>query len=105
MVGTKSNDVHLQILSDVPLAGAPERAARLGIDYRKGQTGMVNTANGLAPVYRVQLNTVRIGDIELTQVDASVHESGLSFALLGMSFLNRTEMRREGQQMTLTKRY
>ena len=25
--------------------------------------------------------------------------------LLGMSFLNRTEMRREGQTMTLTKRF
>lgn len=80
-------------------------AARLGIDYKKGQPGMVNTANGAAPVYRVQLNTVRIGDIELNQVEALVQESGLPFALLGMSFLNRTEMRREGEQMTLTKRY
>jgi aspartyl protease family protein len=25
--------------------------------------------------------------------------------LLGMSFLNRTEMRREGEQMVLTKRF
>lgn len=80
-------------------------AVRLGIDYRKGQPGMVNTANGTAPVYRVKLNTVKIGEIELNQVDAVVHESGLPFALLGMSFLNRTEMRREGEQMVLTKRY
>lgn len=80
-------------------------AARLGIDYKKGQPGMVNTANGIAPVYRVQLNTVRIGDIELNQVEALVQESGLPFALLGMSFLNRTDMRREGEQMKLTKRY
>lgn len=80
-------------------------AMRLGIDYKKGQPGMVNTANGAAPVFRVKLNTVKIGDIELNQVDAVVQESGLPFALLGMSFLNRTEMRREGEQMTLTKRY
>jgi aspartyl protease family protein len=80
-------------------------AVRLGIDYRKGQPGMVNTANGAAPVYRVKLNTVKVGDIELNQVDALVQETGLPFALLGMSFLNRTEMRREGEQMTLTKRY
>jgi len=26
-------------------------------------------------------------------------------ALLGMTFLSRTEMRREGQNLTLTKRY
>jgi len=80
-------------------------ALRLGIDYRKGQPGMVNTANGPAPVYRVVLNTVKVGDIELNQVEALVQETGLPFALLGMSFLNRTEMRREGEQMTLTKRF
>lgn len=80
-------------------------AMRLGIDYRKGQPGMVNTANGQAPVYRVKLNTVKVGDIELNGVDALVQESGLPIILLGMSFLNRTEMRREGEQMTLIKRY
>ena len=80
-------------------------AIRLGIDYKKGQPGMVNTANGTAPVYRVKLNTIKVGDIEMNQVDALVQESGLPIILLGMSFLNRTEMRREGEQMTLTKRY
>ena len=80
-------------------------AIRLGIDYKRGQPGMVNTANGTAPVYRVILNTVKVGDIELNQVEALVQETGLPFALLGMSFLNRTEMRREGEQMTLTKRF
>ena len=80
-------------------------ALRLGINYRSGKTGYVNTANGTVPVYVVKLNTVKIGDIELNQVDAVVQESGLSFALLGMSFLNRTEMRREGEQMTLIKRF
>lgn len=87
------------------IAMSASDAMRLGIDYKKGQPGMVNTANGAAPVYRVKLNTVKIGDIELTQVDAVVQESGLPFALLGMSFLNRTEMRREGEHMTLTKRF
>lgn len=80
-------------------------AQRLGINYRQGQAGYVNTANGRAPVYRVKLNTVKVGDIELNQVDAVIQEAGLPFALLGMSFLNRTEMRREGEQMTLTKRF
>jgi len=30
---------------------------------------------------------------------------GMDVGLLGMSFLNRTEMRREGDTLTLTKRY
>ena len=80
-------------------------ALRLGIDYKKGTRGMVNTANGLAPVYRTRLDSVKVGDIVLNQVDAVVQENGLPYALLGMSFLNRTEMRRDGEQMTLTKRF
>lgn len=80
-------------------------ALRLGIDYKKGQPAYVNTANGTASAFRVKLDTVKIGDIELNQVDALVQEQGLPIILLGMSFLNRTEMRREGEQMTLTKRF
>jgi aspartyl protease family protein len=80
-------------------------AIRLGIDYKKGQIALSETANGIKQVYLVKLDKVKIGDIELNQVDGSIHEGGLQIGLLGMSFLNRTEMRREGQQMTLTKRY
>ena len=80
-------------------------AIRLGIDYRKGRRGYVNTANGVAPVYQVMLDSVKVGDIVLNQVDGLVQENGLSIILLGMSFLNRTEMRRDGEQMVLTKRF
>ena len=81
-------------------------AQRLGIDYRKGQVAMMNTANGVAPAYRVKLDTVRLGNITVNSVDAVVMEGQtMPFALLGMSFLNRMEMRREGQTMTLTKRF
>lgn len=80
-------------------------AQRLGIDYRKREMGRSNTANGPVAVYRVKLDSVRVGDIELKQVDATVQEAGLPFALLGMSFLNRMDMHRDGQQMTLVKRY
>ncbi len=80
-------------------------ATRLGIDYKKGQPGYANTANGVTPIYRVTLNNVKVGDILLSRIEASVHESGLPIILLGMSFLNRTEMRREGELLTLTKRF
>ncbi len=82
-----------------------QEARRLGIDYRNGQRTFSNTANGVIPVYLVRLDNVRIGDITLNGVDALVQEQGLPFALLGMSFLNRTVMQRDGQQMVLTKRY
>jgi aspartyl protease family protein len=81
-------------------------ATRLGIDYRKGQPGLVGTANGTVIAYKVTLDTVRVGDIAINNVDAVVLEGGqLPFALLGMSFLNRMEMKREGQVMILTRRF
>jgi aspartyl protease family protein len=81
-------------------------AHRLGLDYRKGQMVAMATANGIAPAYRIKLDTVRVGDIAVNSVDAVVMESeGPSFVLLGMSFLNRMEIRHEGEIMTLTKRY
>ena len=81
-------------------------ARRLGIDYLQGQRGKVQTANGAAVAYRVKLDTVRIGDIEVNNVDALVSESDtMGVTLLGMSFLNRMEMKREGQGMTLTRRF
>jgi len=80
-------------------------ARRIGVNYLDGERGTTRTANGVARVYRVKLDTVRVGDITLNNVDALVHESEMPFVLLGMSFLNRVEMRREGTDLTLTKRY
>lgn len=80
-------------------------ARRLGIDYKRGRIGRASTANGIVTMYIIRLDSVKIGDIELNQVDAAVQEEGLPFTLLGTSFLNRMEMRRDGDQMVLTKRF
>lgn len=80
-------------------------AERLGIDYRKGRRVSVQTANGDAIAYVVRLGSVRVGGIEIPNIDALVVERGLSIALLGMTFLNRVEMQRSGDRMTLTRRF
>ncbi len=80
-------------------------AKRIGLDYRAGQAVGVSTAGGVVPAWRVKFNTVKVGGITLNQVDGMVVETGLNVPLLGMSFLNRMEMRRDGQTMTLTQRY
>lgn len=80
-------------------------ARRIGLDYKAGQAVGVGTAAGMVPAWRVKFNTVKIGGITLNQVDGLVVETGLDVPLLGMSFLNRMEMRRDGQTMTLTQRY
>ncbi|MHB1085330.1 MAG: retropepsin-like aspartic protease family protein [Thiobacillus sp.] len=82
-----------------------EEARRMGLDYKAGQATGVSTAAGVVPAWRVKFNTVKIGTITLNQVDGMVVEAGLNVPLLGMSFLNRMEMRRDGQTMTLTQRY
>ncbi len=81
-------------------------ARRAGVNYLEGTRGHSQTANGVAQVYKVKLRNVRLGDITLNDVDGLVHENNaLPVVLLGMSFLGQVEMRREGQSLTLTKRY
>ena len=81
-------------------------ARRLGINYLQGERGLLQTANGVAAAWRVKLDSVKIGDVELNNVDAMVSENNaMGLTLLGMSFLNRMEMQRDNQSMTLTRRY
>jgi aspartyl protease family protein len=80
-------------------------ASRLGLDYHNGQKVVMETANGNVFAYRLKLDTVRVGGVAVNNVDAVITEgNGLPIALLGMSFLNRTDMKREGTILTLTKR-
>ncbi len=81
-------------------------ARRLGIDY--GQTGIeaaVHTASGITRSYQVTLREVRVGDIVLAAVPASIIDGDFpKQLLLGNSFLNRIEMRRDGEMMELRKK-
>jgi aspartyl protease family protein len=80
-------------------------ASRLGLDYRNGKKVVMETANGDVSAYRIKLDAVRVGNVTLNDVDTVVTEGdSLPIALLGMSFLNRTDMKREGTTLTLTKR-
>jgi aspartyl protease family protein len=103
------NGGHLRLLVDtgatlVRLSTVDAR--RLGIDYTRGEPGYSIVADGRrVPNWRLKLDTVTVGGLTLYNVDASVGEGGIGYGLLGMSFLSRTEMRREGQNLTLTKRY
>lgn len=80
-------------------------ARRIGLSYLNGERGAVSTANGVVPAYRVTLNTVKVGNITLNQVEGFVQESSMPIVLLGMSFLKRLEMKRDGSEMTLVKKY
>ena len=79
-------------------------AERIGIDYKKGQVGYTSTANGMVPAYRVSLSSVQIGDVQVYNVEATVLPSPMPFMLLGNSFLDRFQMRRENDRLTLEKK-
>lgn len=81
-------------------------AKRANIDYLKGEKSVASTASGKVVAYRVSLNTLKIGTITLNNVDAVVIEGGFpEVVLLGMTALNRLEMRRDSTTMTLIKKY
>ena len=80
-------------------------AQRIGLDYSKGQRVQMNTANGVSSGYRLRLQSVRVGDVEVYDVEAIVSPQPMPFVLLGNSFINRFSMRRDADQMVLEKRY
>lgn len=84
--------------------GAGE-AQRVGLEYRAGQPVLLNTANGVTQGWRVKLASVRIGDVEVFDVDAVVSPAPMPYVLLGNSFLNRFQMKRDNELMVLERRY
>jgi aspartyl protease family protein len=79
-------------------------ADRIGLDYRKGARGLAGTANGVVAIYRVTLTTVRIGDVQVHNVEANVTPGTMPYVLLGNSFLTRFQMKRENDMLTLDRR-
>jgi aspartyl protease family protein len=82
-----------------------QEAERLGIDYKKGQLGRSSTANGTVTTYLVKLASVRIGDVEVYDIDGNVVPAGMPYILLGNSFLTRFQMTRQNDQLVLERRY
>jgi len=82
-------------------------ARRMGIDYLlEGRRGMSSTASGVVTTYYVMLDRVRIGDITLSDVQAAVIDGAFpTEVLLGNSFLNRLDMRREGRALELRTKF
>jgi aspartyl protease family protein len=103
------NGVSVRFLVDTgatSIALSTSEAKRLGINYLSGQRAYTSTANGTIPIYLLNLDSVRVGDITVNNVEAAVLDgAGLNIALLGMSFLNRMQMKRDGDSLTLLKRY
>jgi aspartyl protease family protein len=80
-------------------------ALRLGLNLANGRTVQANTANGRAYGTAIRIDSLRIGEITVNNVETWVLDDLAGPALLGMTFLSRTAMQQEGGSLTLVKRY
>ena len=78
-------------------------ADRLGIAYRDAGRIPTRTAAGESSAYLVKLDNVQAGSIHLRDVEAtiSVLADSPAIVLLGMSFLRRVEMVKDGDRLML----
>jgi aspartyl protease family protein len=81
-------------------------ARKLGINYRyEGDQSVAGTAAGNVRVFLVKLHSVKVGEIELQNVDGAVIDSPTADdILLGATFLNRVDLVRQGQMMMLREK-
>lgn len=98
--------VHFMVDTGASMIGlGASEAERLGLNYKAGERGMISTANGAAQAWKMKLGSVRVGDVEVFDVDAVVSPQPMPYILLGNSFLTRFQMKRENDQMVLERRY
>lgn len=88
------------------VALSSDAADRLGIDYRAGQPGTVQTAQGVTESYFVKLVEVTVGGIKVNNVEAAVITGAYpTEILLGMSFLRNVSMRENDGVLMLTQKF
>jgi len=89
------------------VAMSEKEAKRLGIQYRlKGKKTGVSTASGVAKAYALTLDRVRVGAIELLNVEGVVIEGNSpQQVLLGMSFLQEVDMDNQGTVLLLRSKF
>ncbi len=83
------------------------QARRLGIDYHvEGDPTWVSTASDVVQAYRVKLEIVKVGSIQLRNVTAVVIEGAQpAEALLGMTYLSRVQMINQNDRLILRRKY
>lgn len=105
----KVNGVDLKYMVDTGATGVAMNSADAKfakINYTNGRRGRATTAMGEAPFYAVKVPKIKLGGIDVYDVEVIVIEGGYpEEVLLGMNVLNRLKMQREYNKLTLTKMY
>ncbi|OYY63073.1 MAG: peptidase A2 [Burkholderiales bacterium 28-67-8] len=107
VTGGSINGKAVQFMVDTgatTIALSASEADRIGLKYKDGEHLTGNTANGTVNGYRTSLAVVRVGDVQVYNVEAAVLPMPMPHVLLGNSFLNRFQMKRDNERMTLDKK-
>lgn len=101
------NSVRFLVDTGASMVALPRSVAlRSGVALDNAGSLLVSTANGHVRASRVLLNSVRVGGVSTGLVEAIIlDDAQLAMPLLGMSFLKRTNMKNEGDRLTLSQRY
>ena len=88
------------------VAMSARQARRLGIQYRlNGSPIKTNTASGIADGWTLNLDTVRLGQLVEKNVRGTVIDGDYPYqVLLGMTFLNRMKVNKEGKKMVISQK-
>ncbi len=88
------------------VAMSARQARKLGIQYiLDGQPAQAKTASGIAKAWVVKLKTVRLGKLLERNVRGMVVDGDYpEQVLLGMTFLNRMKVEKEGSTMKITRK-
>lgn len=99
------NRTPVQVLVDTGATDVSIPAALAGkLGLERGARVMVTTANGTVPVYTTRLDRIRLGDIVLRDIRATINPHGQAdFVLLGMSFLRRLEFSQQDGRLVLSQ--
>lgn len=83
------------------VALSADEAARIGVDMDAAVPVAIGTANGTVMGRRVTLSAVTLGDVTVANVAAVVTPAPMAHVLLGNSFLQRFQLRRDNDVMRL----
>jgi len=109
MVNGSINGQSVQFLVDTganAVAMNEMDARRLGLQYRiDGKESQVVTASGVSKSWNVKLDAVKVGEIQVSNVEAIVVQGAYpSQVLLGMTYLNHVKLQEHNSALMLEKK-
>lgn len=85
------------------VAMSADTAARLGLDITRSTDAAAMTANGAVPARLLKLDSVKIGDVTIRNVECMVVPQSMPVVLLGNSFLSHFRMHSDNDSLVLDK--